>query len=46
MRGFIYHSSSKASNLAIEMLKNTNSFKSINDLIKVAKRNENMNVKL
>ncbi len=36
----------KASNLAIEMLKNTNSFKSINDLIKVAKRNENMNVKL
>ena len=35
-----------ASSLAIEMLKNTNSFKSINDLVKVAKRKENMKVKL
>ncbi len=36
----------KASNLAIEMLKNTHSFKSINDLIRLAKINENMKVKL
>ena len=36
----------KASSLAIEMLKNTNSFKSINDLIKAAKINDNKKVKL
>ena len=35
----------KASNLAILMLKNTHSFKSINDLIKLAEKNENMKVK-
>ncbi len=36
----------KASNLAIEMLRNTQSFKSIDDLIKLAKINENKKVKL
>ena len=36
----------KASKLAITMLKNTHSLKSINDLIKLVKRNENMKVKL
>ena len=36
----------KASKLAITMLKNTDYFKSINDLIKLAKINENMKVKL
>ena len=36
----------KASKLAITMLKNTHNFKSINDLIKLVKINENMKVKL
>ena len=35
----------KASKLAILMLKDTHSFKSINDLIKLAKKNEKMKVK-